>query len=94
MTNTIDKDKAKELINQSNGRIFSAVFIKKDNTHRLINARIKVNYKAKTDRSRPYEPSKYNLLCVYDMQKKQHRMININTLQTLILNKRMYNIKE
>ena len=94
MTNTIDRDKAKELINQSNGRIFSAVFIKKDNTHRLMNARIKVNYKPKTDRSKPYEPSKYNLLCVYDMQKKAYRMININTLQTLILNKRMYNIKE
>ena len=94
MTNTINKDKAKELINNSKGRIFSATFTKKDFTRRLINARIKVNYKPKTDRSRPYEPSKKGLICVYDMQKKAHRMININTLQTLILNKRMYNIKE
>ena len=91
---TIDKNTAKELINNSKGRIFSAVFIKKDNTHRLINARIKVNYKAKTDRQRPYDPNKKGLICVYDMLKKAHRTINLNTLQTLILNKRMYKIKE
>ena len=30
---TITTDKAKQLINDSGGRIFSAVFIKKDNTH-------------------------------------------------------------
>jgi len=90
MNKTIDRDKAKELINQSNGRIFSAVFIKKDNTHRLINARIKVNYKPKTDRQRPYEPSKKGLICVYDMLKKGHRMINLQTLDTLSINKKKY----
>ena len=92
MTNTIDKDKAKELINQSNGRIFSATFTKKDNTHRLINARIKVNYQAKTDRQRPYDPSKYNLICVYDMLKKGHRTINLHTLNTLSINKKKYKV--
>ena len=89
---TIDRDKAKDLINNSKGRIFSATFTKKDNTHRLINARIKVNYKAKTDRTKPYDPSKYNLICVYDMIKKGHKMININTLLTLTINKNKYKI--
>jgi hypothetical protein len=91
---TINKEKAKELITQSNGLIFSSVFIKKDGTHRLMNARLKVTKGLKKDpKPRPYEPSKYNLICVYDMQKKNYRMININTLQTLIINKNIYSIK-
>ena len=92
MNKTIDKDKAKELIKKSNGRIFSATFTKKDFTKRLINARIKVNYKAKTNRSKPYEPELKSLLCVYDMLKKGHRMINLKTLDTLSINKKKYTI--
>ena len=90
---TINKDKAKELINQSNGRIFSAVFVKKDNTHRLINARLGKRYKSKTGKAAPYKPSNYNLLPVYDMRIKAFRMINFNTLLTLTLNKTNYKIK-
>jgi hypothetical protein len=92
---TIDKEKAKELINQSNGRIFSAVFIKKNGEHRLMNGRLKVIKHLKKDaKPRPYDPSKYNLIGVFDMQSKEYRTINVNTLQTLILNKIMYNVKE
>ena len=95
MTKTINKDKAKELINNSNGRIFSSLFIKKDGSHRLMNARLKVTKHLKKDaKPRPYKPSKYNLLTVFDMQKKSYRMINIETLQTLIINKKMYNIEQ
>ena len=90
---TINKDKAKELISQSNGRIFSAVFIKKDNTHRLINARLGKRYKSKTGKAAPYKPSNYNLLPVYDMRIKAFRMINFNTLLTLTINKTNYKIK-
>ena len=84
------RDKAKELIKKSNGRIFSATFTKKDFTKRLINARIKVNYKPKTNRSKPYEPNKKGLICVYDMIKKGHRTINLQTLDTLSINKNKY----
>ena len=64
-TKTINKDKAKELINQSNGRIFSSVFIKKDGTHRLMNARTKVKKHLKKDaKPRKWKPSKYNLIQV------------------------------
>ena len=90
MDKTINRDKAKELINNSKGRIFSATFTKKDFTRRLINARIKVNYKAKTNRTKPYEPELKGLICVYDMLKKGHRMINLKTLDTLSINKKKY----
>jgi hypothetical protein len=91
---TINRNKAKELINQSNGQIFSSVFVKKDGTHRLINARLGVSKHLKKEaKPQPYEPHKYNLICVYDMLNKSYRMINLNTLQTLIINKIIYKIK-
>ncbi len=92
MTKTITPDKAKELINNSKGRIFSATFTKKDFTRRLINARLGVKYERKTDRRRQYDPNKYNLLSVYDMNIKGFRTINLNTLDSLSINKNKYNI--
>ena len=90
---TITRRKAKELISNSNGRIFSSVFIKKDGSHRLMNARIKVTKHLKKDaKPQPYDPSRYNLLCVFDMVNKGYRMINVDTLQTLIINKNIYHI--
>jgi len=89
---TITTDKAKQLISQSNGRIFSAVFIKKDNTHRLINARLGKRYKSKTGKEAPYKAQNYNLLPVYDMRIKAFRMLNFNTLLTLTINKNNYKI--
>ena len=89
---TIKLDKAKELINKSNGRIFAATYIKKDLTERLIVARLGKHYKPKTDRAAPYKPSKYNLLPVYDMKKQSFRMLNFDTLLTLSINKSKYKV--
>ena len=90
---TINTDKAKELIRETNGQIFSSTFIKKDGTHRLMNARLKVTKGLKEDaKPRPYKPSKYNLICVYDMAKQGYRMLNFNTLLTLTINKNKYKI--
>lgn len=91
---TISKQEAKELINQSNGRIFSATFTKKDFTRRLINARLGVKYERKTDRKEPYNPHKKGMLFdyikVYDMTKKDFRTINLKTLDSLSINKNKY----
>ena len=92
---TINKEQAKQLISETNGRIFSAYYIKKDNTHRLINARLKVTKGLKENaKPQPYKTSKYNLMTVYDMRNNGYRMINLNTLQQLKVNKQMYNIKQ
>ena len=95
MTNkTINKDKAKQLIQGTKGQIFSGLFIKKDGTHRLINARLGVKKHLNPNaRPRPYDPSKHDLINVYDMSNKGYRMINLNTLQKLIINKTIYKIK-
>ena len=92
--NTITTDRAKELIRETNGRIFSSTFIKKNGEHRLLTGRLKVSKGLKEDaKPRPYEPSKYNLVCVYDMTKQSYRMINLNTLLTLSINKNTYTIE-
>ena len=90
--NTITTDKAKELIKETNGRIFSSTFIKKDNTIRTLTARLGKRYKSKTGKQAPYKASNYNLLPVYDMRIKAFRMLNFNTLLTLTINKTNYKI--
>ena len=90
---TIDKDKAKELIKESKGLIFSTTFIKKDNTIRTLTARIGKQYTPKTDRKAPYKAQNYNLIPLYDMRKKAFRMLNFNTLSTLSINNNKYIIK-
>ena len=88
-------NKAKELIHLTNGQIFSSTFIKKNGQHRLMNARLKVSKGLKEDaKPQPYEPSKYNLVCVYDMTKQGYRMINLNTLLSLTINKNTYSIEQ
>jgi len=89
----ITTDRAKELIRETNGQIFSSTFIKKDNSIRTLTARIGKKYKSKTGREAPYKASNYNLLPVYDMKIKAFRMLNINTLLTLTINKNKYKIK-
>ena len=97
---TINKEQAKQLIHITNGKIFSSTFIKKDGTHRLLTARLKVTKGLKENaKPRPYNPEEYNLVCVYDMAlaKKQikspYRMLNLNTLLTLTINNNKYIIK-
>ena len=97
---TINRNKAKELIKESKGNIFSSTFIKKDGTHRLLTARLGVKKGLKENaRPRPYDPDKYNLVVVYDMTlakqqvERPYRMLNINTLLTLNINKTNYKIK-
>ena len=90
---TINRTKAKELIKESKGKIFSTTFIKKDNTIRTLTSRTGKQYKSKTGKKAPYKPSDYNLIALYDMRKKAFRMLNLNTLITLSINKTKYIIK-
>jgi len=88
----ISTDRAKELIRETNGRIFSSTFIKKDQTIRTLTARLGKKYKSKTGKAAPYKAKEYNLLPVYDMRIKAFRMLNFNTLLTLTINKNKFKI--
>ena len=88
---TINKEHAKQLIHNTNGKIFSSVFTKKDGSIRLMTGRLKVTkYLTENAKPRPYDPNKYNLICLFDMINKGYRMINIETLKQLTINKKIY----
>ena len=91
---TITQHKAKELIKDSKGLIFSTTYIKKDDTIRTLTSRTGKQYTSKTNRKAPYKPSEYNLMPMYDMRKKAFRMLNLNTLITLSINKEKYLIEQ
>ena len=99
---TINKEQAKQLIHITNGKIFSSTFVKKNGEHRLLTGRLKVTKGLKKNaKPRPYNPEEYNLVCVYDVAlaknkliKNPYRMINLNTLLTLSINKEKYLIKQ
>ena len=91
---TITQDKAKQLIHDTNGKIFSSVFVKKSGEIRLMTGRLKVKKHLKENaKPRPYDPNKYNLICLFDMINKGYRMINIETLKQIRINKKIYWIK-
>ena len=90
--NTINKTRAKELIKESKGLIFSTTYIKKDNTIRTLTSRTGKQY-TPTGKAAPYKAQDYNLLPLYDMRIKAFRMLNLNTLITLSINKNKYIIK-
>jgi len=77
----LSRYKALKVIHDTQGRIFSASFIKKDGTTRHMVARIGVtkNQKGGTNGA----SAKNNLVTVYDMLKGGYRMINLKTLLTL-----------
>jgi hypothetical protein len=87
----ISKNKAKEYIYKSNGKIFSAVFVKKDGEKRLMTCRRGV-YKHSKGIGLKFNPDDRGLVNVFDMQKKAYRFININTLEGLKLGGKKYEI--
>tara|TARA_R110002124_G_scaffold230131_1_gene395276 strand:+ start:1291 stop:1569 length:279 start_codon:yes stop_codon:yes gene_type:complete len=91
--NIITSTRAKELIKNSKGLIFSTTYIKKDNTIRTLISRTGKQYKSKTGNKAPYKAEEFNLMHLYDMKKKAFRMLNFNTLLTLSINKTKYIIK-
>ena len=89
----ITKSKALELILESNGTIFSAVFTKKDGSERYITGRLGVK-KLLTGKGMSYDPIERGLVPIYEIHKDQHRMINIKTLVSLQLKGINYSVKQ
>jgi len=69
-----------------NNKVFTAKFIKKDGSERVMNCRRGVT-KGVKGVGMSYDPYLKNLLPVFDMQKQAFRMINISTLKELKANK-------
>lgn len=87
---TIDKETAIQMIKDSRGKIFGVVFIKRTTGDvRNMSARLGVS-KGVTGEGLKYDPESKQLLTVYDMNKKGHRMLNTETLYRLALKGNSY----
>ena len=91
--NKIDKDTAKEYIYATNGKIFSAVFTKKDGEKRKMVCRQGVAKYVKGVGLK-FKPEEKDLIGVFDMHKKAYRFINAKTLEKIKVKGTTYNIKQ
>jgi hypothetical protein len=82
---------ARQLIKSAKGRIFSATFVKKNGEVRRMSARTGVK-RYVTGTGMKYKPSDYDLVTVFDMQKKLYRSINIGSLMSLTVNGTRYEV--
>jgi len=90
---TIDRSKVLELIQSSNGQVFSTIFIKKDGSERSMVCRLGVK-KFLTGQGMKYKPVDKGLLPVYDIHSKGYRMINLNTVKALQIDREFYIVGE
>lgn len=76
----IQKIKATDPRNSGRGEFFTVTFVKRtDGTTRTINARLGVRRYLRGGEL-PYDPIEKGLLPVYDVQKRDYRMINLGTI--------------
>ena len=89
----INRDTAKKYIYATNGKIFSAVFVKKDGEIRKMVCRQGV-YKYVKGVGLKFKPEERDLIGVFDMHKKAYRFINLKTLEQIKIKGIQYIIKE
>lgn len=79
MNNQITTKQALEIIKSK--RIFSAEFIKKDGSIRKIVGRTGVKKHLKPNaKPQAYNPKERGYVTIYDFQKKDYRLVNLQTL--------------
>tara|TARA_R110000824_G_scaffold250464_5_gene439258 strand:+ start:578 stop:862 length:285 start_codon:yes stop_codon:yes gene_type:complete len=90
---TIDRDTAKQYIYKTKGKIFSAVFTKKNGEKRKMVCRQGVAKYVKGV-GLNFKPEEKNLIGVFDMHKKAYRFINVKTLEAVKIKGINYQVKE
>ncbi len=88
----ISKVVATELINKSKGKIFTATFLKKNGELRKMNCRLGVS-KGVNGKGMNYNPTLKALKPVFDMQVKEWRTINLESIMELSINKEKYIVR-
>ena len=88
----ISRRKASELIHKSKGKVFGVQFVKRTTGEvRNMSARLGVR-KYVTGEGLKFSPIKKNLVPVFDMNKKGYRMIPLDGLTSLSINKKKFEI--
>lgn len=82
---------ARSLIKSAKGRIFSATFVKKNGDIRVMTARSGVRKDLKGTGLK-YSPIDHGLITIFDMNKRQYRSINVESLLNIRINGVLYNV--
>lgn len=88
----ISLEQAKDLVKKTNGKFFTVVFVKKDGTPRIMNARLGVKVYLKGGEL-GYDAESKGLLPVFDVKTGAYRVINLNTITNLKIGKNTYIVK-
>lgn len=94
-TEVITSREAAELIEKSNGSLFTVTFTKKDGSERVLNGRTGVKKHLKGG-TLAYNPKDHDLIPIYDMQLPPgsgYRMLNKNSITALRINGKNYIVK-
>ena len=78
----IKREDILNLLKGNNNLIFSVVFLKKSGELRTMNCMLGVKKYLKGGKL-TYNPKERNNLIVFDMQKKDYRTVNLDTLMTI-----------
>jgi hypothetical protein len=89
---TIDKNEAKRLIKSSKGKFITITFIKKDGTTRIMNCRLGVKAYLKGG-TLPFNPESKNMIPVYDITKRDYRLVNFDTITHLKIGANKYDVQ-
>lgn len=76
-------NKLSEVIEQSNGKILTVVFVKKDGTERVLNGRLGVTKHLKGGVSRAGE----QYITIFDLKNGGYRSVNKETIKEVRINK-------
>ena len=89
----ITAEQARTLVeNNKDGRIFAVRFIKRtDGTLRSMNCRKGVR-KGQTGGSLKFNPKSKGLVVVYDVRIRDYRMISLEGIRSVSMNKRKYQV--
>jgi hypothetical protein len=88
---TINRLEAYVKLIKTKGKIFTAFFFKKDNSLRKMNCRLGVKKYLKGGELK-YKPLDKMLLGVFEMSSKSYKMINLNTLTKIVVDKTEYDV--
>lgn len=87
---TIERSKVRELLKSAGSTFFTVEFIKKDNTLRKLNGRLKVKSHLHGGKSTTAHLDKY--ITIFDVQKEEYRNVNLETIQTVKLRGTFYEV--
>ena len=87
----IKQSQVLDLIKNTNGKIFSATFTKKDGSEREMNCRTGVSKHLKGGQLK-FDAKAKGLFSVYDLQVKNYRFINTKTVSKLKIDGTTYEV--